>query len=326
MNATIGGIVNKFKIKHRRSTLFFEDILANYIDECEKAGYEDEMMDIGRRWGFVGTEALTPDPVKILPTDMVLNLFGKKVWINTGLFDDFHAVREKDVVTIKTRNEFITRLIGENKFALGAANGILNALVKSESICIESVQTKEDCKYVYRITKNPFNVETREKQIYNKLNRLPDVEGISLKDALHRNVLQLQEKNRLYFRGRLILPLENTLFHIISNRGLLMERLPKISYDYFYGILERKCPANQLLSLLKNLLQITGWGIVTIITKGDTKIIVEIQNPPHGLQTEPDNWEFIARTILGYLWVLNRNFKMKDVSHAYKKIVIEYSR
>jgi hypothetical protein len=47
LEANVGGIINKFKIESRRSTLFFEDILANYVKGCEEAGHAEEMEKIG---------------------------------------------------------------------------------------------------------------------------------------------------------------------------------------------------------------------------------------------------------------------------------------
>ena len=74
---------------------------------------------------------------------------------------------------------------------------------------------------------------------------------------------------------------------------------------------------------LKTLLQTMGWGIITIVSK-DKEIMIEIRKPPFGIQKEDDNWNFIIQTILGYLWLINKKYKIKNI-RAGKKLLIFYS-
>ena len=46
METIPGKILNKFKGRSSRSVVFFEDILANYIKECEARGYDEELANM----------------------------------------------------------------------------------------------------------------------------------------------------------------------------------------------------------------------------------------------------------------------------------------
>ena len=50
----------------------------------------------------------------------------------------------------------------------------------------------------------------------------------------------------------------------------------------------------------------------------------KIKNPPLGIQKENDNWDFLILTILGYLWLIDKNFKIKEVGMG-KKLSVLYS-
>ena len=67
-----------------------------------------------------------------------------------------------------------------------------------------------------------------------------------------------------------------------------------------------------------------GWGFVRIVTKG-RKIIVYIQNPPYGLQSERENWGFLIHTILGYMMTINKNLKIEHVSFKFKTLRIVFA-
>ena len=66
-----------------------------------------------------------------------------------------------------------------------------------------------------------------------------------------------------------------------------------------------------------------GWGILTIIKK-EKEIIIEIKNPPYGIQKESDNWDFIINVILGYLWVIDKKFRIIEIKCFFKKLIIKY--
>jgi hypothetical protein len=310
METVVGGILNKFKVKSRRSTLFFEDILADYIKMCEDAGYEKEMGLIGQKWGMLGTQQLGPTSLKKrFPPSLCLNVFVKKVWINIGLLDDYYFFKKGNVIKIKTKNEFITRIIGKNEFVTAIHKGILNVMFQQEPRITGITQTKQFAQHNFELDGHPFDFKFKEKTTYDQLNHLPKIRGFILKDALKKNIFQLKE---------------NTLFHIISNQGPLLEKVHHISYSYFDKIIEKDASDNRKLILLKTLLQIMGWGIVNILFEKN-KIIIEIKNPSYGLQIEKDNWDFLIRVILGYLWLLNKDFEITDINIGYKNLVITYS-
>lgn len=321
----VGGIINKFKIRKRRDVLFFIDILAQYIKECEKAGYSKEMEEIGQKWMNLGIQQVVPEIFKKIPI-FFLNKIMKKVWVNLGLVDDLHVIKKNNIIEIKTKNEGITRIIGKNSAMVGFYIGVLNVIFKSQIKCVKSLQIKKYCNYVFSIENKAFdNPPCKSKEDYNKLNFLSPIEGFTLKDALKKGIFHLKKDNRLYFRGKLIIPLENTGFHIVSNKGILLEKVSLISYKYFKEIIKEKTTKEEKLVLLKNLLQTMGWGLVNIIYHNDNKeLLIEIKNPPYGLQLEKDKWDFLAQIILGYLWLLDRKFRIIDIKEDYKMLTIKF--
>jgi len=194
MEATVGGIINKFKIRRRRDTLFFEDILANYVKECERAaGYSEEMEKIGQKWGALYSGGVMPSIFKKMPPVLFLNTVMRKVWINLGLLDDLHVVKEGNTIAYETENECTTRIIGESKFLVGIYKGFLEVLFSSIIRTEKAFQTKKRSKYVFKLTEKNLNIEVKEKIVYNKLNYLPPIHGFSLKDALKSGIFQLKE-------------------------------------------------------------------------------------------------------------------------------------
>ena len=166
--------------------------------------------------------------------------------------------------------------------------------------------------------------KSKDKKIYDKLNQIGRESGLTLKDALKKGIFKLKKNNRVYFRGKSMIPIENTLFHLFSNKKILIKRIPFITYDYFSEMVEKKVRKELKLKLLKNILQATGWGIVKIVVKEGVSI--KINYPPHGSQPEKDNWLFLGNFILGYLWMLDEKFKLACIKESYHQIELSYSK
>lgn len=313
MEATVGGILYKFKLRGRRHTLFFEEILANCIKEREERGHAREIEKVAQEWGALIIKGLAPHPLKKLPQHIFMGLIMKRIWTNLGLIDNLNMIKKDDTVELKTKNEAITRLVGENRMLLGFYKGVLGMLYGVQLECTDFLQTKASSKYRFNLGDLPFSAESKDIGTYMKLNHLPKIEGITLKDAIKNNVFQLKKDNRLYFRGTPLVPIENTVFHLTANCEILVEQLPNISYTYFSGIIDEFATKEEKLVLLKNILQAMGWGTITILIKNESEILIEIRNPPYGLQLEKDNWNFLIKTILGYLWVIDRSFEIEDI-------------
>ena len=162
---------------------------------------------------------------------------------------------------------------------------------------------------------------SKDKRIYNKLNYIISPKGFTLKDAFKKNIFHLRE-NKIYFRGNPLYPVENTIFHLISDSGILLEKIPYISYNYFKKIIKDSSDIKKLI-LLKTLLQTMGWGIVTIIPK-ENEIIIDIKNPPYGFQVERDRWDFLINTIMGYIWLIDKDFRIGDILEGYKHLIVKY--
>ncbi|MCK4554969.1 MAG: hypothetical protein KAT83_00015 [Candidatus Aenigmarchaeota archaeon] len=322
MESRVGGIVNKFKLKRRRVTLFFEDILANYIKQCEEAGYEKDMKKIGEKWCLLGTSELTPRPVMMLPSSLFFKLM-KKVWTNVGIIEDMDFNKKDDVVMLQVKGNTITRTIGKNNFAVGCFSGILTIVLRSGVKSVRVNQDKKSEKYIFKLGKQKKSaLLCKKKEKYDKLNSMQKLSGFTLEDGLRRKIFQLQG-NRLFFRGTPICNSENTLFHLFGNEKIMFNILPQISYNYFKEIVHSNRSTDEKLVLLKTLLQIMGWGMINIV-KSRSEINMEIKKPPYGLQNENDNWDFLVQVILGYLWLIDKNITIKSVREKAKTLKITY--
>ena len=117
--------------------------------------------------------------------------------------------------------------------------------------------------------------------------------------------------------------MENTLFHLIGIKGPLLNDVPDISHDYFKGLIEQGSDMEKL-SLIKNLLQSMGWGRISIANMGN-ETVFRIDHPPYGFQADRDNWDFLIRVILGYLWLINRKYAIADVRMQHMILTVRYS-
>lgn len=324
MESKVGGIINKFKIHKRKDVLFFYDIVMEYLKMCKNHGYHKETESMGQRWNNLVTQQLIPGFIKKMPITMVFNLFLKKLWINLGYLDDMTISEKNDTITIITKNEVVTKTIEKNRFMIGLYKGILEVFLQSQIKCIEVTQKEEESKYVFiKGEQKRFSIRSKNKNYYYKLNYLPQVKGLTLNDAIKKKIFNLKGKNKIYFRGKLLFPVENTLFHIFGISGILLEHVADISYKYFKEIIDLKTTNEKKLKLLKNILQVMGWGVIKIIT-GRNEVLIKIEHPPYGLQPEKDNWDFFIRTILGYLWLIDKDFKIYNVNVNFKRLKIVY--
>jgi hypothetical protein len=323
LESSHGGLLNKLRIGKRRDTLFFNDIFTDYIKTCENAGYGKEMKETGSKWMMLYFMEIVPASIKKLPL-FVLGRVMRNVWADGGLMDDFSISEKNGLIEIKTRNEAITKVVGKNEFSVGLFTGICNILFNSEADVISVLQSGSSNTYVFRTRgTKPFRIEHKAKHVYDQLNTLPSLEGSSIVSALRHNLFKLR-KNRIYFRDRPLYPVENTLFHLLGNTGILMDKVPEISYNFFKKTVERNSSPKGKLNLLKGLLQAMGWGSVKIMVRKN--ILFEIRNPPYGIQKEKDNWNFLINSILGYLWLIDKNFKIRKISASRKCVRVTYGR
>lgn len=323
LEATTGGIMNRFKLHKRRNTLFFEELLSRYIIECEGQGFSDETRRISQEWMFLYINTFLPNVFKKIPPVFFLNTVMRKVWHNLGLIDDFHIEKKDDILRINTKKEGMTRSFGANNFMPGLYMGVTGALFDASVIPLEMNQKSESCSYTFRLYGRPMSLKGRPKELYVKLNAVTPVKGYTLKDALKNNIFTIKD-NRICFRGKFLSPVENTLFHIVSEFNVLPEKMPEVSYDFFKEIIDENTSDEEKLSLLKTLFQMMGWGVITVIMKEEGKIFIGIRNPPHGLVLK-DNWNYLFRTLLGYLWLIDRELRISEIHHKGAYISAEYS-
>lgn len=264
---------------------------------------------------------IVPDIGKLTPV-LFFNLIISKVWKNMGYMENIKMSRKGKEIKIKTRKELNVKNIGLNNLSIGTYIGTLNILYGSQVKFIDAKNRDGNCDYIFSLTEKPFLIETRNKKEYEKLNRIPEIKSFTLKDALRTRLFEIKG-NKLYFRGKGIGIIENTLFHLLGNAGILLEKVPEISFNFFRETIKDSGEREKLV-LLKTLLQTLGWGLVTISHEKNT-VKVEIKNPPHGFQKTGDNWIFLSQAIMGYLWTINRNFRLDKEEVKNKKLELKYS-
>lgn len=321
-----GGIINKFKIVKRRSPFFFDEIGLKYVKLCDERGYDKELRKMSHEWGFMLFERIVSSVTKKLPLPHLVscNIIVKKLFSHLGYMEGIRFSRNGDIAIVNTKNEENIKIIGINSLHTGLHMGFSTAIFNSQMEFLGAKETGNgNCEYTFKILNKPPPFRAKDKSTYDRLNSLPSMQGPTLKDALKNNIFKMKG-NRIYFRGKVISSIESTIFHLFSNRRILLEEVPKISYDYFKDIVKKESSDEEKLNLLKFLLQAMGWGIIKITMKGK-RIVFHINYPPYGFQVESDNWDFIIIVILGYLWLIDKRFKIDKVNISYKKLRVEYS-
>lgn len=320
MESKAGSIINRFIISKRRSVLFFEEILANYIKLCESRGYSDDLRDIGNIWGRLSTNGLVNLNEDDEPTEF-MNSTLQQVWKNIGLMDSLNISKESGRIKLSTSNEYITREIGSNEFMIGVYQGILESIF-GECLDVQgSTQTEQNCSYSFTLTGKEFIIETKEKTTYDQLNNTKLIDSHNLKDAFNLQLLNIKD-NQIYFKDKRVNLTENTIFHIISNRGILLDEVQKISYNFFRDLVE-EVSGERKIKMIKFLLQALGWGTIRI-TLEDNDVIVNFTDLPHGFQTENENWEFLIQTVLGYLKLVNESISIREQKSLGKSHTVIY--
>lgn len=328
METLVGGVFNRFmqtRIRARRNTLFFEEITANYVKECEKAGYGKEIYELGREWFCLIFPNLFTKQVRMLPWNILINGVLAAAWKTLGATDEMHVDKKENLLIGISVNSSITRYIGKNMLYPGLITGIYEVVFNKKIKYIKQAVEGKKAIYHHRILDEPPEIyPSRPKEEYDRLNKLEPVEGFTLQDALEKGIFRMRG-NRIYFRGKGIWQVENTLFHLIGQRGILLERVPEISRKFFAEVLEENSGEEEKLQLLKTLLQVMGWGVVSI-TKGRGRTVVEIKNPPHGFQKGKDDYGFLARVILGFMQNLDAAYGLGKVRVRGNAVSMEYLR
>lgn len=320
----VGGVINRFKLKGRRDVLVFEDILAGYVKRCQDAGQSGYLGEIASYWGGMTMQEFLPGAVKRLPITFMANSIAKSVWSNIGLLDDLSLERGKGTIKLETKNEYITRVIGPNSFMPQAYRGILSAIMGKELELGKSVQDMNRCVYHFRITERPYErIETKGKEKYNELNQRFFEKGKSFREVVKMRMFRIKN-NRIFFRNRSVIPLENTIFSIIGNRSVMTEEIVPVSKEFFSGLVGSD-KMDGRLKLIKGLMQIMGWGKFSVVMRGKDDIVFEVKNMPFGLQPEDDNWNFPAFMILGFLKLSDDDFSVSIKKQA-RGLTLTYSR
>ena len=186
-------------------------------------------------------------------------------------------------------------------------------------------QSLHRCSYVFDLSDERFiPLKSKDKDEYNKLNKISGGYGFTLENAFQKNIFMLQENNDILFRGKTMSPVECTLFHLLGNENLIIDELSNISTCFFSEVIKLDAGEEKLIYLLKNLFQFMGWGVYRFIL--DSKeITMNITAPPYGLQKEPDNWITLIYTLLGYLRIFRPYLTVDELENKNKKIRVVFN-
>jgi hypothetical protein len=323
LKAGVGGIKNRIKLHERRDTFFFEEIGARYVEACDSAGRSPVMEAVGEKWMALYFKYLLPSGFRKMPPKFFLNVIVKKIWVSMRMMDYFRLREDAGAFEITTRNEGVTRIVGANSLMTGFYKGILASLYGYRFSTLVASQSKTECRYLFAMTGERFEAQGKGRQAYDRLNRIAASDGFGLKDAIKSRLIEIKD-NSLYYRSKAISPIENTLFHIIGNEGIMLDSVASVAQDFFSGIVDADSDETRRAVTLKTLLQVMGWGMVNIKFT-DKEAIVLIKNPACGLQLEKDNWEFLAQTMLGYLRLSRRNASLSRTEHANARLRLTYA-
>jgi hypothetical protein len=321
-----GGITNRFKVSSRRPTFFFDDIGLEYVRRVDRAGLGPELRALSKEWGAIMYDSIFPPAMKKLPWKMAINMVMSEIFRLLGYMEGIRCERKGSLITLRTSAEENVKRIGINSLNTGLYMGLLSVVFGSDVSLVRAFQERPgDCAYEFRMLGKPFRFESKEKGAYDALNRIPPARASSIRDALRAGIMKA-DGNRLLFRGKPISSLENTIFHLFGARSLLMEEVPDISYAYFRELVREDSGREEKLNLLKNLLQMMGWGLFTVVSKeGGREVAFHIECPPYGFQKSDDNWDFLSRVMLGYLWLIDRGFRITGTRSGPRRLAMTFA-
>ena len=326
LEATVGALFNQLmmsSVRRRRNTLFFEGIVAEYILLCEKSGYADRMFSIGHKWFSIIFSRLFSSRIWRMSPIFVLGNVLRPLWISLGVLDDMKAEQHGRELSIVTYNDSITRLIGPNQFYVGMVVGGLSLLFGKKVRCIKAVQTRAKSSYrLVLLNEPPMQYPSLSLDAYNEKNRFTPESGFNLPMALKQRMFTLAG-NRILFRGKGVWHVENTVFHLFSSEKILLGKVPRISYNYFKGIIQKETGSKEKLRLLKTLLQVMGWGQFSFRVQ-EKSIVVKATNLPVGFQKEKGDWTFLFKVMEGYIWLINKKYQLVSLKQARTSAIASY--
>lgn len=308
LHSSAGIIINRFKAGERRIVLFPENILAEYIKICDNEKYGEELFGITIKWSDTICREIIPRSIREIASELIINLVVGQTWVNLGIVDDFKAKISDKKIDIEVSNCAIIRLIGLNSFSRGILEGNLTNILGQDLELEKEELNGKIAKCTFTKKGNLEAAVREEKRKALKTNPCQKTGGINLKEAVEKNIFTLDARNKIMFRGKILLPLESTIFHMLGGCNILLDKIPAISTNFFNEIIDKTAPLEKKLVLLKSLLQAMGWGTPTITIYGD-EISIRISNAPESLLAEKENHVFFAKTIEGYMRSVEENLQ-----------------
>lgn len=313
-------ISNRFGFVPRRDILFLEDIFIEFIRRCEMNGYGKEVADIAKKWTALCFSQFVPPNLRFFPR--IIFRTASNMWQRYGFVSNMQIKQlEENRFLITTSRDVLTAKIGTNDCVPAAYAGMLTGVLLKEIRCTHIKLLDEKIFYEYAAKNKIPHIKSKSPDQYNKLNFSKSITGSVLDSMLSTGYLKRKE-GQIFYQGMRVVPLENTIEHLLSGSSLPAQEMTSTTYDY----LNQKVSINSiptLMRFLKNSLEAAGVGRVTIISNDKNKITLEISNPPYGLQAEPDNWDFFGRVALGTAWLVNKKLELQRTELKNGRLVIE---
>ncbi len=308
--------------KKRRDILFFEEILANYFQMCEKAGFEKEMEELAGDWMTIMINAYAPSVVKVLPLESCINLLLERLWKKIGILEKCHAKKSGENTIIETKGEPFVRFIGENSFSKGLFTGVVEAYYLKKANLVNLDWNGTGGVYTIALGNEKIDLALKDKKEYYWLNTMRPNKKQSLEELIRAGAVSLR-KNRVFYLGKKMFIMETSLPHLIAQKGVKLELLARASEDFFKTKLSKSREFNGGFRHAKLLFQLNGFGEVDILQNGKS-LSVNIRHPPYGMQLAKDKWDFIAQYILGYLRAMDNSFKFVGSKEFSRKLILSY--
>jgi len=309
MEVGVGSVLNRFKINSRRDILIFEDLVCEHFQYLQEKGKGEVLFRVGKEWAFLCINNLLPSIIRKLGVVGTVENFCGPAWKNIGVLESVEIKQEGKEIILKTEGETISSKIGPNRFMEGFFAGVLSALYKQDITFLNSKNQSGIICYRFKIRRGKFHVKGRKKTEYDKLNKTRKVEGFRLKDLMKKGLVKLKEGNKLEYRGKRMFIFENTALHLFGINSELLEGAEIASRNFFSELVDEKAGRREKLFLMKNLLQIMGWGKVRLILKDRTVKVVTTELP-HGLHSGPENWDYLDYMVLGYLKIIDEGTEL----------------
>lgn len=319
-----GLLINRIKFDERRVVLFPRDIIGEYVRSCMHEGIEDSLFSLAFDWSLLFCHARSPKVIRKLPPPFVLNQFLRPMWKKIGGLEDIRLVKKGSETFLVLKHEVVSDQIGDNPFTRGSLSGILSFLYGKRTILSKCVREKSVLTYSILFEEGEIILPPSSKIPLFSFKKKP-VRQVDLTEALRNGILSAGKGNTIFFRKTLLIMMENTFFHMVIEQEVGIELISDAARLYFEKIIKPGTSEEELVSLLKTLFQVFGWGVPLFSIEENT-IKLQLQNTPVPLSPIKPNGLFFLKSIEGGLRSVNPSISLTDWSLSNQSLAATFTR